>query len=105
MDGFNFGGKHYDDPFAKEIKKAKKQKSGKMEDPFKMPLEKLDDVKHPKGFGNFGGYSGAKESKGIGFGGFDDLGTEKEIGRKTKKGVKKIRSEKQPFDMFGGMKL
>ena len=73
-------------------------------DPFARPLDVMENIRYPKGFGDVKGFKGMKESKGIGFGGFDELGSEKQIGKKAKKGQKKIRSQKQPFDFFGGLK-
>lgn len=95
--------------FGKVPESIKKGKKGigyteAPEDPFSKPLEVLESIEYPKGFGNVKGFKGMKETKGIGFGGFEQLGSEKQIGKKAKKGQKKIRSQEQPFDFFGGLK-
>lgn len=64
------------------------------------------------GDGGFGSFDGkGKKGGGLGQGGFDqvgqgygmNLGNEKAIGKKVKKGKKSFDKEKKPFDMFGGL--
>lgn len=71
----------------------------KLGDPMENPLKAMKSIRYPKGFGGIGNI----ETKGIGFGGFEELGTPKQIGKKAKK-ANKVKDEEKPFDFFGGMK-
>lgn len=80
------------------LKKAKR-KIGYTEapsDPFKAPLDIINNLKLPKGF------SGKNSYSGIGFGGFEDMSKIDKIKKKAKNNKKKFDKQDKPFDFFGG---